>query len=105
MNKLAHFNGSSYCPELDHSRLANQHEIIKDIMLDEHWRTLSEIENMTGFPQSSISAQLRHLKKNRFGGFRLEKQRRGDRSKGLFEYRVLPPAPKFQQKPVQLSFI
>jgi len=57
------------------------------------WRTLSEIETITGDPQASISAQLRHLRKARFGSYRIEKQRRGDETSGLFEYRLLPPEP------------
>lgn len=91
--KAPHFNGPDYDPDLDHERLTGQIKRIKDLMLDGEWRTLQEIAKETGDPESSISAQLRHLRKDRFGGWTVEKQRRGDPSEGLFEYRVLEPLP------------
>lgn len=86
-----HFNGSDYVPALDHPRLARQHERIRDLMLDGEWRTLDEIATLTGDPAASISAQLRHLRKDRFGGWLIEKRSRADRTKGLYEYRMLSP--------------
>ncbi len=56
---------------------------------DGEWRTLDEIAAITGDPQASISAQLRHLRKARFGNHTLEKRPRGDRHQGLWEYRVI----------------
>lgn len=41
-----------------------------------------------GDPAASVSAQLRHLRKPRFGGFVVEKRPRGDRERGLWEYRL-----------------
>jgi hypothetical protein len=87
-----HFNGPDYKPEADHSRLTKQIRRIFDCMRDGEWRTLGEIEAQTGDPQASISAQLRHLRKRRFGSFIVEKQRRGEEAYGLYEYRVLPPS-------------
>ncbi len=82
-----HFNGPVYQPEKDHSRLSKQHEVIRDWMLGHGgWRTPAEIERATGFPQASISAQLRHLRKPRFGSYVVDKRRRHDA--GLWEYRV-----------------
>ena len=69
-------------------RLLQQHETIRDLMLDGRWRTLGEIAEKTDYPEASISAQLRHLRKPRFGKFRVEKQRRNGISSGLWEYRV-----------------
>jgi hypothetical protein len=60
-------------------------------MRGHEWRTLEEIRALTGEPAASISAQLRHLRKPRFGSYRVEKRNRGSESHGLFEYRVLPP--------------
>ena len=82
------FNGPDYTPSLDKKRLTKQHEVIKDLMLNGPWRTLQEIHLLTGFPESSISAQLRHLRKDRFGGYRVDKRRKGDRMSGLFEYSI-----------------
>lgn len=88
MSDLHHFNGSDYDPTLDHPRLSLQHERIRDLMLDGKWRSLDEIATETGDPAASISAQLRHLRKPRFGGWTVEKQARADRARGLFEYRL-----------------
>jgi hypothetical protein len=69
-------------------------------MLDECWRTLDEIAAVTGDPTASISAQLRHLRKPRFGSYIVKKRRRGDLSLGLYEYQVLKPrtATSFDQE-------
>lgn len=72
---------------IDHSRLERQMDKIRIHMLAAGWRSLGEIEQATGYPQASISAQLRHLKKAQFGGHRLEKRRRQDRG-GTWEYRL-----------------
>jgi hypothetical protein len=54
-------------------------------MLTANWRTLAEIETATGFPQASISARLRDLRKPKFGPYIVERQRRRP---GTWEYRV-----------------
>jgi len=97
---MPHFNGPEYSPEHDHTRLTNQFERIKEVMLDGQWRTLEEISRLTGDPHASISAQLRHLRKPRFGSYQVERRARGDREDGLFEYRVngkLTPAEVAEQ--------
>ena len=81
-----HFNGPEYQPELDFTRLTGQIKRIYNLMEDRVWRTLGEIETGTGDPQSSISAQLRHLRKPRFGSHAVHKRRRGHGKQGLFEY-------------------
>jgi hypothetical protein len=86
-----HFNGPDYDPEFDHSRLSTQIERVKSFMMDGAWRTLGEISDGTGDPHASVSAQLRHLRKERFGSYVIEKQYRGEREMGLWEYRLLPP--------------
>jgi DNA modification methylase len=82
------FDGSDYDPCWDGERLTAQHQRIRSLMLDGLWRTLTDIEDTTGDPPASISAQLRHLRKPRFGGFFVDKRTKGDRSRGLYEYRV-----------------
>ena len=84
-----HFNGSDYDPALDYKRLSGQIKRIYKLMRDGKWRTLSEIETQTGDHEASISAQLRNLRKPQFGSHVVEKQRRGERTSGLFEYRLL----------------
>lgn len=83
------FNGPEYKTVADHKRLGSQHLRIKMLMSDGKWRTLSCIEQQTGDPSASISAQLRHLRKPRFGAFTVERRPCGNRDNGLFEYRVL----------------
>jgi hypothetical protein len=85
-----HFNGSDYLPELDHKRLNNQIDRVFRLMKDQRWRTLQEIAEATLDPQASISAQLRHLRKDRFGNHTINKRRRGNPGAGLFEYQLIP---------------
>lgn len=82
------FNGSDYQPKADDARLRGQIKRIYEVMRDGAWRTLGEIESLTGDPPASISAQLRHLRKPRFGGLEVNKRARGLRESGLFEYQV-----------------
>jgi len=85
------FHGSDYEPDLDQARLASQHVRIRTLMLDGEWRTLRQIEAITGDPPASISAQLRFLRRPRFGSYRVDKRRCGDPRHGLYEYRLVPP--------------
>lgn len=82
------FDGSDYQPVRDDVRLDCQLERVKACMLDGKYRTLGQIATATGDPESSISAQLRHLRKPRFGSFVVDKQYMGD---GLYTYRVTAP--------------
>lgn len=80
-------------------RLRTQREVLRDVMLSANecgaWLTLGELAAMTRYPAASISAQLRHLKKPRFGNFELEKQMRdksdlysGNAHGAVWEYRL-----------------
>jgi hypothetical protein len=57
-----------------------QREVIRDVMLSAGqcatWLTLDELAKLTHYPPASISAQLRHLRKARFGGFGVVKRSR-----------------------------
>ena len=97
-NSLMRFNGSDYDRSQDDGRLSKQHLRVQGAMSDASWKTLSEIAAITKDPEASISAQLRHLRKPRFGSWIVEKRARGDRANGLYEYRLLRP------KSVQLEF-
>jgi hypothetical protein len=73
-------------------------------MRDGRWRTLEEIHKTTlGEPVASISAQLRHLRKPRFGSYRVERRHRGDPGSGLYEYRVLPPPDRILHEVASIS--
>ena len=78
------FDGTCYDSTLDKVRLTGQIERVYNAVKDGKWRTLSEIAVITGDGESSISAQLRNLRKPRFGWHRIDKQRRG----GGWEYKL-----------------
>jgi hypothetical protein len=80
--------GPDYDPELDGQRIANQYAAIISLMQDGAWRTLGEIAEAVGAPEASVSAQLRHARKERFGAHTVEKQRRGS-GHALWEYRLI----------------
>jgi hypothetical protein len=78
-----------------------QREVIRDVMLSAGqcatWLTLDELAKLTQYPPASISAQLRHLRKPRFGGFAVVKRSRTVnkvmRAEGvgtLWEYAIEP---------------
>jgi len=74
-------------PELephDRARLGRQLLLVKGLMGDGKWRTLSEIEALTGAPQASISARLRDIRRM---GLRVERKRAGP-ERGTWLYRV-----------------
>jgi hypothetical protein len=83
------FDGPVYEPVHDQARLTGQLRRVFEAMADARWRTLAEIETITGDPPASISAQLRHLRKRKFGSFIVDKRARGDRAIGLWEYRLV----------------
>lgn len=84
------WDGSDYVPLQDNKRLSAQVVRIWRVMASGHWYTLREIAEITGDGESSISAQLRHLRKDRFGGHTIEKRIRGERHNGLYEYKLIP---------------
>jgi len=103
MTSGPHFNGPDYVPSLDHRRLTDQHRKIRALMLDGRWRTLHEIAEATGESEASVSAQLRHLRKPRFGSYVVDKRRRGQAKRALFEYRVMVASLIGRQESEQLK--
>lgn len=77
------FDGSDYVPERDNTRLTGQLSRVWNVMRDGQKRTLREIAEATGDPEASISAQLRHLRKPRFGAHEVSKEYLGE---GLYQY-------------------
>lgn len=60
---------------------------VAQVMADGEWRDLHQIAYLTGDPPASVSARLRDLRKERFGGHLVERQARG-RVRGVHFYRV-----------------
>ena len=80
------FDGDDYVPPRDDPRLTRQYARIFALMRDGAWRTLADIEARTGDPPASISAQLRHMRKQRFGGHTVNRRYLGN---GLYDYQLL----------------
>lgn len=83
------FGGATYDADADYERLGAQCRRVFDCMKDSRWRTLEEIELVTGDPPASISARLRDFRKGKFGEHAVERRSRGVRERGLFEYRLI----------------
>ena len=81
------FNGSDYDPVLDDIQLSGQLLRVFEAMEDGRWWTLRDLSDSVGEPPASVSAQLRHLRKPRFGSHTVEKESLGG---GLFKYRLIP---------------
>ncbi len=82
------FDGAVYDPALDQARLTKQLGRVYGVMASGRWLTLQDIADATGDPHASNSAQLRHLRKKRFGSHVVEKRRRTATS-GTYEYRLV----------------
>ena len=80
------FNGSDYDQERDGKRLTKQFHKVFDLMQDGKYRTLPEISNLLNEPPASISAQLRHFRKETFGSHTVNKKYEGN---GLFSYQLI----------------
>ena len=80
------FNGDDYVPERDNPRLKSQYDRVFYLMRDGKPRTLGEISAATGDPESSVSAQLRHMRKERFGSHEVLRERQGA---GLYTYQLI----------------
>lgn len=86
------FEGPAYEPALDRERLTRQHEKIRDFLLARpgQWFTLRELAEVLHEPEASISAQLRHLRRPRFGAFLTPKRRRDGGA--AWEYTIARPS-------------
>jgi len=83
-----HFDGKTYDPKHDLERLTTQLGRVYDAMERGLWFTLAEISTLTGDPEASVSARVRDLRKKKFGGYTIERRRRGDPKLGIWEYKL-----------------
>lgn len=84
---VAHFDGATYDQAQDFTRLNTQLRAVRDLMRDGTWRSLNQIAVATGYPEASLSARLRDLRKLKFGLHTVQRRRAGE-GRGTFEYRV-----------------
>jgi hypothetical protein len=89
----APFAGPAYEAKRDEGRLARQIDCIRTVALDGRWRTVQKLTAelrkkfpLVAFPENSVQAQLRNLRKL---GYLVERRHVAG---GLFEYRLLEPA-------------
>lgn len=82
------FDGVDVKPVFDRDRLSGQLLDVFDFMSDQEWHTLRDIEEGTCHGQASISAQLRNLRKARYGGHVIERRRSQFKESGLYYYRL-----------------
>lgn len=81
------FNGPEYDPDRDNPRLSGQIERVFDLMQDSEWRSLRAIAAETNDPENSVSAQLRHLRKKRFGAHTVNRKHI---ALGYYLYQLIP---------------
>ena len=70
--------------ELRATQMRQKRQTQREVLLDvlriaaqyETWVTLAELAEKTKFPPASISAQLRHLRKEKYGAWNVERRRR-----------------------------
>lgn len=86
--RMLDFDGQTYRRSLDQSRLNSQLKKVKEIMERGIWYTLREISYETGYPEPSISARIRDLRKPHFYGMQILRRRKpGSEKRGLFQYK------------------
>jgi hypothetical protein len=70
------FDGITFDPQRDGSRLHAQLDEVRDFMLShcDDWWSLDELSVALGHPEASISARLRDLRKKKFGGFEIARR-------------------------------
>jgi len=76
----ADFDGETYIPELDKVRLTGMLGRVYEVMKDGNWHTLRQLSEKVRGSEASVSARIRDLRKEKFGGFEVERRR------GLLNY-------------------
>ena len=87
MGQRGLFDGDTYDDPQDRGRLWSQLQKVKECLSRKRWVTLAQISNSTGYPEASISARIRDLRKRKFGAHLVE-ARRKKAGKGTWEYRL-----------------
>ncbi len=82
-----HFDGTTYSPELDQTRLGRQLDLVAFRLSDGHWWTLGALQGVCGGSEAGISARIRDLRKARYGGHLVQRKRLEG---GQWAYRMIP---------------
>jgi len=79
------FSGADYSEERDGDRLSTQLERVRDYMIGHGgWHSIRAIASSTGDPEVSVAAQVRNLRKPRYGAHIVERKRLG----GVYVYHL-----------------
>ena len=87
MDDLVSFDGADIDQERDDARLKQQINIIRKRMENAGWLTVQQLSQELGYPATSVSAQIRNLRKDKFGGRYVERRYQGN---GLYEFKLHP---------------
>ncbi|KKK93420.1 hypothetical protein LCGC14_2693060 [marine sediment metagenome] len=82
------FDGITANKSLDDTRLKGLLHRVYRLMTEHRWMTLSEIQKEVGGSEAGVSARLRDLRKEKFGSHIVNRRRRGEGTRGLFEYQL-----------------
>ncbi len=89
INSGAPFDGETYIPILDHKRLTGMLQRVFTVMSDGNWHRLSELSARCQGSETSMSARVRDLRKDKFGAHKVDAERHPS-IKGLWLYRLDP---------------
>jgi|TARA_B100000586_G_scaffold265245_1_gene236684 hypothetical protein len=81
-----HFDGVTYDPKLDYTRLTTQLGKIYNLLNTGRWFTLRQLADLIKAPEASVSARIRDLRKPKFGEHNIEHERL---SNGVWRYRMV----------------
>lgn len=82
------FGGATFDADQDGKRLRAQVNKVREFMIGSGWVTLAKIAAALQIPEASASARLRDLRKEKFGGYTVQR-RRSIHGRGLHEYHLL----------------
>lgn len=95
MVQMVRFDGDTINDRRDTPRLIRQQDAVFAIMSAGRWMTIPGIKSMIWdrfkieASEASISARIRDFRKERFGGYTVNRRRRDDLSPGLHEYQLV----------------
>ena len=81
---MATFEGATYDEALDYNRLSTQINDVLNILLDQQWHKMQDIASDISAPEPSVSAQIRNLRKEKHGGYVINRRRVGN----TYEYQL-----------------
>ena len=80
------FDGITYDPDKDHTRLKGQLWKVFELLSDGKWHTLAEMKDYAGGSESGCSARLRDLRKPQYGAKEIQRERVAG---GLWKYKMV----------------